>query len=113
MLRVRNEAEALHFIRERDKPLAAYLFTDNHAAEHRSLRRPSAPGNVVDDTMMFMIVPELPLAASAKAASAPIRGTWLSHIRHMKGDDAAGGPTSPCAMRRMRTTNGAGCAKLR
>ena len=85
VLRVRNEAEALHFIRERDKPLAAYLFTDNHAAEHRFLEAVSAGNVCINDTMMFMIVPELPFGGVGESGMGAYSGErGFRTFSHMK-----------------------------
>lgn len=51
---------AIGFIRERDKPLSAYLFTNDSAAEKDFLERVSAGNVCINDTMMFMAVHDLP-----------------------------------------------------
>jgi aldehyde dehydrogenase (NAD+) len=51
---------AIRFIRGRDKPLAAYIFTRDKEAEKRFLASVSSGSACVNDTMMFMAVPELP-----------------------------------------------------
>ncbi len=85
VLRVRDEAEALHFIRERDKPLAAYLFTDNHSAEHRFLEAVSAGNVCINDTMMFMTVPELPFGGVGESGMGAYSGErGFRTFSHMK-----------------------------
>ncbi len=51
---------AMAFIRARDKPLSAYLFTTDPAAEKRFLETVSAGNVCINDTMMFMAVHDLP-----------------------------------------------------
>lgn len=51
---------AIDFVRKRDKPLAAYLFTNDPDAEKDFLERVSAGSVCINDTMMFMAVHDLP-----------------------------------------------------
>src|SRR5210317_312461 len=51
---------AIRFIRASDKPLAAYIFTKDADAEARFLKKVSCGNTCVNDTMMFMMVDELP-----------------------------------------------------
>jgi aldehyde dehydrogenase (NAD+) len=51
---------AVEFVRERDKPLAAYLFTNDSQAEKDFIERISAGNVCINDTMMFMAVHDLP-----------------------------------------------------
>jgi aldehyde dehydrogenase (NAD+) len=85
VLRTGGEADAIRFIREREKPLAAYLFTDNHAAEQRFLDGVSAGNVCINDTMMFMAVHELPfggVGASGMGAYSGAQG--FRTFSHMK-----------------------------
>ena len=60
IVRADNLDAAIRFIREREKPLAAYLFTNDSAAESRFLENVSCGNVCINDTLMFMAVPELP-----------------------------------------------------
>ena len=60
IVRATDLDDAIHFIRERDKPLSAYVFTKNKEAEARFLDEVSCGNACVNDTMMFMAVHELP-----------------------------------------------------
>jgi aldehyde dehydrogenase (NAD+) len=51
---------SIDFIRDRDKPLAAYIFTRDAALEAQFLHHVSCGNACVNDTMMFMAVHELP-----------------------------------------------------
>jgi len=77
IVRIDDERHAIEFIRDRDKPLAAYLFTDSAAAQHHFLDDVSAGSVCINDTMMFMAVPELPfggVGASGMGAYSGKRG---------------------------------------
>ncbi|MBT8091406.1 MAG: aldehyde dehydrogenase family protein, partial [Gammaproteobacteria bacterium] len=60
VLRVDSLDEAIAFIRDRDRPLAAYIFTKDSAAEDRFVSKVSCGSTCINDTMMFMAVDELP-----------------------------------------------------
>ena len=60
VLRADDLDASIHFIRAADKPLAAYIFTNDSAAETRFLEQVSCGSACVNDTMMFMMVDELP-----------------------------------------------------
>jgi aldehyde dehydrogenase (NAD+) len=85
VLRIREETDALHFIRDRDKPLAAYLFTDSHSAEHRFLEAVSAGNVCINDTMMFMTVHELPFGGVGESGMGAYSGErgfrTFSHLK--------------------------------
>lgn len=51
---------AIRYVRSGDKPLAAYIFTKDKAAETRFLDKVSSGSACVNDCMMFMTVHELP-----------------------------------------------------
>ncbi len=60
VLRSDDLEASIRFIRATDKPLAAYIFTKNTASEARFLEKVSSGNACVNDTMMFMMVDELP-----------------------------------------------------
>jgi aldehyde dehydrogenase (NAD+) len=60
VVRCNNLDEAIEFIRDGDKPLAAYLFSKDPGAEERFVREVSCGSACINDTMMFMMVDELP-----------------------------------------------------
>ena len=60
VLRSDDLEASIRFIRATDKPLAAYIFTKNSASEARFLEKVSSGNACVNDTMMFMMVDELP-----------------------------------------------------
>jgi len=76
---------AIQFIRERDKPLAAYLFTNDSVAESRFIENVSCGNACINDTMMFAAVPELPfggVGASGMGAYSGKQG--FDTFSHMK-----------------------------
>ncbi|MCP4301517.1 MAG: aldehyde dehydrogenase family protein [Gammaproteobacteria bacterium] len=60
VVRSENLDEAIEFIRDGDKPLAAYLFSKDSGAEERFVKEVSCGSTCINDTMMFMMVDELP-----------------------------------------------------
>ncbi len=60
VLSVENYEEAVKFIQEREKPLNAYLFTENKSIQEHFSRYVSAGNIVVNDTIMNLINPNLP-----------------------------------------------------
>jgi aldehyde dehydrogenase (NAD+) len=60
VVRCDNLDASIEFIRDRDKPLAAYIFTKDAALEAHFLQQVSCGNACVNDTMMFMAVHELP-----------------------------------------------------
>ena len=60
ILRSDDLESSMRFIRASDKPLAAYIFTKDKAAENALPRESVSSGNAcVNDCMMFMTVHEL------------------------------------------------------
>jgi aldehyde dehydrogenase (NAD+) len=76
---------AIRFIRAGDKPLAAYVFTKDKAAETRFLERVSTGNACVNDTMMFMTVHELPFGGVGPSGMGAYSGqhgfTTFSHMK--------------------------------
>jgi aldehyde dehydrogenase (NAD+) len=76
---------AIRFIRAGDKPLAAYVFTKDKAAETRFLERVSSGNACVNDTMMFMAVHELPFGGVGPSGMGAYSGEYgFTTFSHMK-----------------------------
>jgi len=76
---------AIHFIRQGDKPLAAYIFTKDAAAEKRFLEKVSSGNACVNDTMMFMAVHELPFGGVGPSGMGNYSGEYgFKTFSHMK-----------------------------
>lgn len=76
---------AIKFINKGDKPLAAYIFTKNSAAEARFLGMVSSGSACVNDTMMFMMVEELPFGGVGPSGMGSYSGEYgFKTFSHMK-----------------------------
>ncbi len=60
VLPVKDIDEAISFVREREKPLALYVFTKNPATEQRVLEQTSSGGACVNATIWHLANPNLP-----------------------------------------------------
>jgi len=77
--------EAIQFIRAKDRPLAAYIFTKNKDAESRFLDQVSCGNAGVNDTMMFMAVHELPFGGVGASGMGAYSGKHgFRTFSHMK-----------------------------
>ena len=76
---------AIRHIRAGDKPLAAYIFTKDSAAETRFLEVVSSGNACVNDTMMFMTVEELPFGGVGPSGMGNYSGEYgFRTFSHMK-----------------------------
>ncbi len=76
---------AIRYIRAGDKPLAAYIFTKDSAAEARFLEAVSSGNACVNDTMMFMTVEELPFGGVGPSGMGSYSGEYgFRTFSHMK-----------------------------
>ena len=85
ILRSDSLEESVAYIRRSDKPLAAYIFTNNRSAEDKFLDQVSCGSACVNDVMMFMAAHELPfggVGASGMGAYSGQRG--FETFSHMK-----------------------------
>jgi len=85
VLRADDLEAAIRFIRKGDKPLAAYIFTKDAAAEKRFLEKVSSGNACVNDTMMFMAVHELPFGGVGPSGMGNYSGEYgFRTFSHMK-----------------------------
>ena len=85
VLRVDDLEAAIRYIRASDKPLAAYIFTKSSAAEARFLEMVSSGSACVNDTMMFMMVDELPFGGVGPSGMGSYSGEYgFRTFSHMK-----------------------------
>jgi len=85
IVRINNLDEAIEYIKDGDKPLAGYIFTGDTAAEARFVEEVSCGSTCINDTMMFMMVHELPfggVGASGMGAYSGVNG--FNTFSHMK-----------------------------
>jgi aldehyde dehydrogenase (NAD+) len=85
ILQVDDLETAIHFIRAGDKPLAAYIFTRDAASETRFLEMVSCGNACINDTMMFMVVDELPFGGVGPSGMGSYSGEYgFRTFSHMK-----------------------------
>ncbi len=85
LVRADDLEAAIRFIRAGDKPLAAYIFTRDEDAERRFLEKVSSGNACVNDTMMFMAVPELPFGGVGPSGMGSYSGeNGFRTFSHMK-----------------------------
>ena len=85
ILRADDLEAAIRHIRAGDKPLAAYIFTKDSAAEKRFLEKISSGNACVNDTMMFMTVKELPFGGVGPSGMGNYSGEYgFRTFSHMK-----------------------------
>ncbi len=83
--RAENLEAAIAQIRGGDKPLAAYIFTNDKAAEEKFLENVSSGSACVNDVMMFMAVHELPFGGVGKSGMGAYSGRrGFETFSHMK-----------------------------
>lgn len=85
IVRIANLDEAINLIRDGDKPLAGYIFTTDSEAEARFVEEVSCGSTCVNDTMMFMMVHELPFGGVGESGMGAYSGdngfTTFSHMK--------------------------------
>lgn len=76
---------AIEFIGQRDKPLAAYLFTRNNTSEKRFAEAISTGNMCINDVLMFMSVPELPFGGVGMSGMGQYHGkAGFDRFSHLK-----------------------------
>ncbi len=76
---------AVHFIRQRDKPLAAYLFSTNPIQQRLWIQQLSSGNQGINDTFMFMTVPNLPFGGVGASGIGQYCGPGgFERLSHMK-----------------------------
>ncbi len=85
IMRAESLDEAISIIRAGDKPLAAYLFSKDKAAEAEFLAKVSAGNVCLNDTMMFMAVHDLPFGGVGESGMGAYSGRHgfdtFSHLK--------------------------------
>jgi acyl-CoA reductase-like NAD-dependent aldehyde dehydrogenase len=76
ILKVKDVAEAIRFVNEREKPLALYVFSDDERVQQDVLERTSSGGACVNGTIMHLANPELPFGGVGPS------GMGAYHGRH-------------------------------
>lgn len=85
VLRIDGLDDAIRFVRERPKPLALYLFTNDAAVRERVVAGTSSGGVCINDTVMHLAVPGLPFGGVGDSGMGAYHGrfnfTTFSHAR--------------------------------
>jgi aldehyde dehydrogenase (NAD+) len=85
VLRIDSLDAAIDFIRNSDKPLAGYIFTGDSSAEARFVEEVSCGSTCINDTMMFMMVHELPFGGVGGSGMGAYSGEYgFRTFSHMK-----------------------------
>ena len=85
IVRAENLEDAIAYIRAGDKPLSAYIFTNNKRAERKFLEQVSCGNACVNDVMMFMAVHELPFGGVGPSGMGAYSGRrGFETFSHMK-----------------------------
>ncbi len=85
IIEVDNLEEALAFVRQRDKPLAAYLFTRSRVSERQFVELVSTGNLCINDVLMFMSVPELPFGGVGMSGMGQYHGkAGFDRFSHLK-----------------------------
>lgn len=74
ILRIDSLEDAIDHVRGGEKPLAAYLFTKDEAAQERFLQAVSAGSVCLNDVIMFSAVPELPFGGVGESGMGAYKG---------------------------------------
>lgn len=85
VLEVADLDEAIAFIRGRDKPLSSYLFTRSSESERRFSESVSTGNLCINDTLMFMSVPDLPFGGVGMSGMGQYHGkAGFERLSHLK-----------------------------
>lgn len=85
VLTVKSLGEAIEFVNERDKPLAAYLFSRSRTSRRRMVAEVSAGGIVVNHAAMHFLVPSLPFGGIGQSGMGAYHGrTGFLELSHQK-----------------------------
>jgi aldehyde dehydrogenase (NAD+) len=85
VLEVEDLDRAIDFIRQREKPLSAYLFTRSKESERRFVDRVSTGNLCINDVLMFMSVPGLPFGGVGESGMGQYHGrAGFDRLSHLK-----------------------------
>ena len=85
ILEVEDLDRAIDFIRQREKPLSAYLFTRNRDSERRFVEQVSTGNLCINDVLMFMSVPGLPFGGVGESGMGQYHGkAGFDRLSHLK-----------------------------
>lgn len=68
--------EAVAFVNSREKPLAAYIFSENSADQERVFHEVPSGGAVANHTLMHVMAPQLPFGGVGESGLGAYHGEW-------------------------------------
>ena len=85
IIEVDTMSEAIRFIKEREKPLAMYMFSKNQRNIDAVSQQTSAGTLCINDAVIFMVNPELPFGGVGNSGMGAYHGKWgfetFSHLK--------------------------------
>ncbi len=85
VIEVSSVSEAIDLIKRRQKPLAAYLFSESQSIQQQFVDEVSAGSVCINDTMMFMANPQLPFGGVGNSGMGRYHGKFgfdtFSHLK--------------------------------
>jgi aldehyde dehydrogenase (NAD+) len=76
VLGVRDLGTAISFVNAREKPLAAYVFSNSKAEQKRVMTEVASGGTVVNHTLMHVLAPQLPFGGVGESGMGAYHGKW-------------------------------------
>jgi aldehyde dehydrogenase (NAD+) len=77
--------EVLHYIQDHEKPLSAYLFSNNKAEQHAWLNELSFGGGCINDAIMHITNPNLPFGGVGQSGTGSYHGkAGFETFSHLK-----------------------------
>jgi aldehyde dehydrogenase (NAD+) len=76
VLGVRDLGTAISFVNAREKPLAAYVFSNSKAEQKRVMTEVASGGTVVNHTLMHVLAPQLPFGGVGDSGMGAYHGKW-------------------------------------
>ncbi|CAN4097738.1 unnamed protein product [Withania somnifera] len=76
IITVNKVEDSIHFIKAREKPLAAYLFTRNKKLEEEFIMNVSAGGLLINDTTLHLVVSSLPFGGVGESGMGSYHGRF-------------------------------------
>lgn len=85
IVEVDNMSDAIRFVKDREKPLALYLFSNNQKNIDAVSQQTSAGSMCINDAVIFMVNPELPFGGVGNSGMGSYHGKWgfdtFSHLK--------------------------------
>jgi len=71
-----NMDEALHFVQQREKPLAFYVFTEDPKVAEKAIAQSTSGGACINETINHLVVPGLPFGGVGNSGMGKYHGEW-------------------------------------